>query len=548
VPKYSDYGTLSSRYVESIAYSRSLEEARKSFGFPPTLPESATLSAAMAELSANYAPQSVINARAAPYNATGLGVAVEDSALVLALAAVPSGGGALYLPTGRYILSADFVLQNRSNLTIYGDGPDSTILVMTGNGAIDGLDHYGIKPMGTCDRVTIKNLRITSSIATSTSRQNGIACPSGQTLTNINYLNIEVDNTILGLSFNCDSAGSITGGSVRGCYVHDIKGGVPGSGYGIHIAKATGIQVVDNRLDKCERHSIYHAGTPAGGSSGNLIGFNTITNHRQGVFDASYRCAMVVSRSNGVEVIGNIVKDGYDGALEISPDQTTTTNCTNVLVVGNFFIGRKNVNAYILVGEQAVPAGYWAQDIVIQSNFFYSDQAGTELVVLNGKGVDIEGNRFRRALVNDAGARVVVAVGHSVYSPNLADIDDVNVNNNRFKFSGTTLTDTRAVQFDGALCTAQVPCDMLNNKFIGVVYPTAYTAGRTNTAMRYYGNSMSDGSAKQGGMFYYGAVGMTSGVGAPAAGTGATGDFYFRQDGGAGTSVYMNRGGWVGIL
>jgi len=145
-----------------------------------------------------------------------------------------------------------------------------------------------------------------------------------------------------------------------------------------------------------------------------LIGFNTITNHRQGVFDASYRCAMVVSRSNGVEVIGNIVKDGYDGALEISPDQTTTTNCTNVLVVGNFFIGRKNVNAYILVGEQAVPAGYWAQDIVIQSNFFYSDQAGTELVVLNGKGVDIEGNRFRRALVNDAGARVVVAVGHSV--------------------------------------------------------------------------------------------------------------------------------------
>jgi hypothetical protein len=41
--------------------------------------------------------------------------------------------------------------------------------------------------------------------------------------------------------------------------------------------------------------------------------------------------------------------------------------------------------------------------------------------------------------------------------------------------------------------------------------------------------------------FFYGA-------GAPAAGLGANGEFYFRLDGGAGTAIYQKRAGsWVGV-
>ena len=44
-------------------------------------------------------------------------------------------------------------------------------------------------------------------------------------------------------------------------------------------------------------------------------------------------------------------------------------------------------------------------------------------------------------------------------------------------------------------------------------------------------------------------AGLLAGAGVPGAGTGNDGDFYFRGDGGAGTSIYMRRAGaWVGIV
>lgn len=44
-------------------------------------------------------------------------------------------------------------------------------------------------------------------------------------------------------------------------------------------------------------------------------------------------------------------------------------------------------------------------------------------------------------------------------------------------------------------------------------------------------------------------VGFFVGTGAPAAGLGVNGNFYFRTDGGALTTIYQKRAGaWVGIL
>lgn len=42
---------------------------------------------------------------------------------------------------------------------------------------------------------------------------------------------------------------------------------------------------------------------------------------------------------------------------------------------------------------------------------------------------------------------------------------------------------------------------------------------------------------------------LTQGTGAPGAGLGSDGDFYFRTDGGALTTIYQKRAGaWVGIV
>jgi hypothetical protein len=55
-----DWTTPDPRFVESIAHTRALEEARRNFGFPATLPESATLSAAFAEIFAGGRPYPVL--------------------------------------------------------------------------------------------------------------------------------------------------------------------------------------------------------------------------------------------------------------------------------------------------------------------------------------------------------------------------------------------------------------------------------------------------------------------------------------------------------
>lgn len=47
--RFSDWGSIDPRFVESIAYTRAIEEARKGFLLPGTLPESAALAAAQAE-------------------------------------------------------------------------------------------------------------------------------------------------------------------------------------------------------------------------------------------------------------------------------------------------------------------------------------------------------------------------------------------------------------------------------------------------------------------------------------------------------------------
>lgn len=61
------------------------------------------------------------------YGATGDGVTDDTTALLAAVAALTSGRS-LYLPRGTYLLSDDLLISDLSKLTIYGDGPNQTII------------------------------------------------------------------------------------------------------------------------------------------------------------------------------------------------------------------------------------------------------------------------------------------------------------------------------------------------------------------------------------------------------------------------------------
>lgn len=59
--------------------------------------------------------------------------AANDTAFAAAIAAIPSTGGALYIPAGTYSLNDDIVL--KSNMIVVGDGKNATILSQTNTAA-----------------------------------------------------------------------------------------------------------------------------------------------------------------------------------------------------------------------------------------------------------------------------------------------------------------------------------------------------------------------------------------------------------------------------
>lgn len=90
------------------------------------------INAAIEELEHTPRP---INVKAAPYLATGLGVVNEDAAFSAAFAAAISQKRSLYIPSGVYLFSTPWLVQNATGLIIYGDGRGRTRLVWNGTAA-----------------------------------------------------------------------------------------------------------------------------------------------------------------------------------------------------------------------------------------------------------------------------------------------------------------------------------------------------------------------------------------------------------------------------
>ena len=106
---------------------------------------------------------------------------------------------------------------------------------------------YIFNLVGTIDNLEIDNLTLVGDNNSSYS-QHGIGNNSGQTISNTRFHDLNISNINVGISHNADTSGSWTNGFCYNNYMENLVGTTAGSGYGIHLAKAYNIQIVNNAL------------------------------------------------------------------------------------------------------------------------------------------------------------------------------------------------------------------------------------------------------------------------------------------------------------
>lgn len=341
-----------------------------------------------------------------------------------------------------YTLSTGLTITNKSRVRITGKGK------ITLSGASSSA--YIFQLVGTIDDLEIDNLTLVGD-GNSGYAQCAIGCNSGQTVSNTSFHDLKISNINVGISHNAYLGGSWTKGLCYNNKLQNILGTVAGSGYGIHMAKASQMVVAFNTIDNASRHSIYQG---AGANCNNLIIGNLILNHRSTVYDGSYRCAISCARSSAVTIVNNKFVNGYDGALEIAHETVSSTDCSNILVVGNTFVGAKNPVPYIMVGEQLVPTTNSTYKVEILNNEFDSDYAianCTSIIIQNGNQIKVSGNRFRRYNVSGA-LGPGIEIGNSSYTSSSGHLSDIAVTGNDVT-SDTAVAGSRFCYVSTQLCT-----------------------------------------------------------------------------------------------
>ena len=389
--------------------------------------------------------------------------------------ALPSANcGSVVFPSGNYSCG-NIRISGRSNLLLRGNGATIEWTGTAGAGLAIGFELHGV-----CSQVTIQDFQLVGD-GVAANGHAGVWMSDGQTMSNIQVLSNHITDVTLGVSYSAYTSGTFTGGVIAFNDLDTIVGTSVGTGYGIHIASATGIRVFENKVNAAQRHSIYHAA----GDTGCLIHHNVITNHRSAVADATYRCAIAVVRSSNVIVSHNVIRDHYDGGLEIAHTTTDALSCRNIVAEGNEFINRQNNIEDVLIGEQSVPTSYETAHIKLSGNLFSNAyaSAGTpgDILVVNGRQIDISGNTFKKTGVS--GTARYVSVGHDSYMSSSSHCEEVHVHNNKMYAEGSSLTDIRVVDYGGEVCTGTARHTSHHN----IVPPTAtrhyFNSTRTNPSL-----------------------------------------------------------------
>ncbi|GAB6483366.1 hypothetical protein bcgnr5371_57490 [Bacillus cereus] len=368
------------------------------------------------------------------------------------------------------------------------DIKDKSNLKTTGGGTLNliGDSSYGFKLTGNIRDIEIEKMTIKGS-NDFLALQHGITSSSGQNIIGVSIHDLVIENVAVGISLNADLSGVYDNARVFKNRLKNMKGTLPGEGYGIHLANATNTIVEENEIDGAQRHSIYQAK----GGKGNRIKKNTIKNHRLGSADGTYRPALYIARSRNVIVEDNLLIDCYDGCIMISGDSTTGYITTDIDVLKNTIINPKNVVSPIICGEQIIPSALTQRVNFSMNNVIYNTYPGGAVFkFLNG--IDI------KILLNNI--TVLGVDGKSVFGVELSDnfisdsshANNIKIHQNTFNFQGD-LASSRAHHVGARYTGGSMYVDIRNSSYVGGVYTDIeFGAAISNPNLTYARKVISD--------------------------------------------------------
>lgn len=367
---------------------------------------------------------------------------------------------------GNYKITSALQLSNMSNRGMVGKG---RIFL---SGAASGA--FVVQLIGTCDDLLFQGFSLAGD-ANAAYSQTGLGNYSGQTLSRIRTIGLNVSGLNVGISM-AGNGGSCDKWFSSGCVIDSMSGTAPGQGYGFHVDNATNGICLGVQINDCSRHSIYQAR----GSKNTFIA-PIITNHRLTEHDNFYlRCALVISRSSDIQVLGGEIIDAWDGQLEVSHDSSTALNCTNIVVDGLKLVNRKNTIYGVNVGGLEVPVGYMARNIRLKLDIVddYSLAPNPPVIIYNGSGVSLRGSRIRRTGIN--GTARFISLGHPAYISTAADCTDIILQDMEFIAEGTSLVDVRVIDVDTTICGNTSTHTIGPNVYKGAAYEVYPNAVLTN--------------------------------------------------------------------
>lgn len=438
------------------------------------------------------------------YGATGDGVTDDRAAFAAALTAAAAASGVVVIPSGTYAIGDRLTIP--SNVRIVGAGIDKTVLLLTNNlsgGSWingDGVSNVEIEGM------TLNSDRATNTNTLTVLYINNTTSGSDVTIRSVRVLGstsggIAVDNTTRARVIGCEVQDTVAADCIRMASGTDVAishcwcwnlASLASNRRAIQVGSCSRAIISDNKVD----------GVPSGGAMACDVGGTTDCVIADNIFTD---CGAGIDLENG------------------------TRRCT---IVGNVLEGKGLVNGFD-IGIYAV--NLTVEDIVISGNKISDFFVGIRL------------NGTVRATVS---ANIIT----DCQSAGITCADNAAATvTTEVTISGNIIRNCSA-QGGGLAPALSLKIDVGNvadNIIIGANHSYAIVDNAANTHLEMSGNVMGNGTSGTTmnraktirrfdlqGLFVY--VGIATPEGSVAA---PIGSLYMREDGGAGTSLYVKESG-----
>jgi hypothetical protein len=225
---------------------------------------------------------------------------------------------------------------------------------------------------------------------------------------------------------------------------------------------------------------------------------------------------------------------------------TAVSATSNAVIVGNVFSNSGAINLITYVAS-ALTAQFMCGNLFINNNAGGSPTTGLTNVTSHFGFANTQGGTgisTNQALGNFLGGAGAGGVALRVGAKTTLAATETGLWNNESPVTRFYVGDGSGFSVAFAKRTGSVTTDLV-------------TFNDTGTVAAFTGNVSATGALMPAGKVFPGtdasaaqtAAGLMAGTGVPNNANGNNGDFYFRSDGGAGTSVYMRRAGaWVGVV